>query len=107
LSATDSTGASVRVCSGRTVTGATNWQVERFDTLYVDVNTSGCGFTSTPTYVTSITGTAYIAWTTGGSSVYSASSTGFRLFVSYPGNSISPAFANNFGWAVNWIATGN
>jgi hypothetical protein len=73
----------------------------------VNVDTSGCGFTSTPTYVTSITGGAYIAWTTGGSSVYSSSPTGFTVYVAWENNSINPGLANSAGWAVNWIAMGN
>jgi hypothetical protein len=107
LSAKDNTGTAMRLCSGRTVTGQTNWQVYRNDTLFVNVDTSGCGFTSTPTYVTSLTGNAYIAWVTGSGSVYASSPTGFTLYVSWENNSINPSLANSSGWAVNWIAMGN
>jgi hypothetical protein len=50
------TGKDTKTASGRTTPGATNWQAERSTTIYVDVDTSAAGFTTTPVYVTSIGG---------------------------------------------------
>jgi subtilisin family serine protease len=44
------------VCKGQTTPGATHWQQYGADGLYLDVNTSGCGFTSAPLYLTSMGG---------------------------------------------------
>jgi hypothetical protein len=108
LSARDVGGTPVRMCSGQTTPGATNWQVYGSSGIYVDVDTSNCGFASTPVYVTSLGGYTSHWSTIGGSSVYSATPTGFRIYVQWsPSGTLSPATANSYGWAIHWIATGN
>ena len=98
-----SSGATV--CKGQTSQGATNWQQYSSEGIYLDVNTAGCGFTSTPLYFTSIGG-ATSHWTSSGATaIYSPTATGFRVYVYTPG--ITPALANAWGWHLNWQATPN
>ncbi len=104
------TGKDTKTASGRTTPGATNWQVERSTTIYVDVDTSAAGFTTTPVYVTSIGGDTNHWRTAGGSSVYAATATGFRVFlrwdtISVNQEALTPADANNYKWHINWIGS--
>jgi hypothetical protein len=66
------------------------------------VNTASCGFTSTPLYFTSIGGESGHWASTGATSIYTPTATGFRVYVRYPG--ITPAVANQYGWHLNWSA---
>jgi hypothetical protein len=93
------------VCKGQTPQGATNWQQYSADGIYLDVNTSGCGFTSTPLYFSSLGGASGHWVSRGATSIYLPSSTGFRVYVTFPG--ITPALANQYGWHLNWQATPN
>jgi hypothetical protein len=96
-----------KIASGRTQPGATNWQ-KSSDYVYVDVDTSAAGFAQTPVYVTSIGGDSNHFGTTGASSVYSATATGFRIFLrwdkDYKTTAITPEEANGYKWHINWIA---
>ncbi|NEQ83513.1 MAG: hypothetical protein F6K26_25930, partial [Moorea sp. SIO2I5] len=51
--AQDTSGNSLRICCGKTPEGSTNWQpyVGGIEGIYVDVDTSACGFQSTPIYL--------------------------------------------------------
>ncbi|MCY1014192.1 S8 family peptidase [Pyxidicoccus sp. MSG2] len=93
------------VCKGSTPQGATNWQVYSPDDLYLDVNTAGCGFTSTPLYFTSLGGASSHWTSSGATAIYTPTATGFRVYVRSPG--ITPAQANAWGWYLNWQATPN
>lgn len=90
-----------RVCTGQTVQGATNWQQYSTNGIYLDVNTAGCGFISTPLYFTSLGGSDNHSVATGATSIYVPTATGFRVYVHSPG--ITPALANQYGWHINWI----
>ncbi len=96
-----------KIASGRTQPGATNWQKSN-DYVYVDVDTSAAGFAKTPVYVTSIGGDSQHYGTTGASSVYSATATGFRIFIrwdkGFKDTAITPEEANGYKWHINWIA---
>jgi hypothetical protein len=96
-----------KIASGRTEPGATNWQVHS-DGVYVDVDTSAAGFATTPIYVTSLVGDGNHRGTTGASSVYSATATGFRVCIrwekDYKTTDITPQEANGYKWHINWIA---
>lgn len=110
LSITPSDAAGARqlygasTCSGQTTKYATAWQVYDANSLYLDVNTASCGFTATPRYFASLGGDSFNWDTTGASSIYSPTPTGFRVYVRYPAP-ITPAFANANGWHLNWHAT--
>jgi len=99
--------ATTRIASGRTTPGSTNWQpfVGGTTGIYVDVDTSAANLTGSPVYVTSIGGTSNQWSTTGASSVYIGTATGFRIYIRYAdGGPITPATANGFQWHINWIA---
>lgn len=98
-----------KIASGSTTPGATNWQVYNQGGIYVDVDTSAAGFTSTPVYVTSIGGNTGHWRITGGSSVYQATATGFRVYIrwdqiSETEEALTPEMANGNKWHINWIA---
>lgn len=99
----------VKIVSGSTIPGATGWQPYQGGTsgIYVDVNTAAGGFTTTPPYVASLGCVSNCWFTTGGSSVYDATPTGFRVYVrNADGSAITPAFANSLQWHINWTAIG-
>jgi hypothetical protein len=120
------TGVAQRICSGQTTPGATNWQNYNGEDgmnihgIYVDIDTSGCGFTQTPIYIANLAGDG-INWdTTGGSSPYFRTPTGFRIYVRDIMCATSPNYAvlrvnsicgqaytpNGFNWHINWMAIG-
>lgn len=97
---------------GSTPVGNTAWQpyfvpgdATAGQGIFVDVDTSSAGFTTTPIYITSIGGNGGHWGTTGATSIYNPTPTGFRVYIRYPdGGSLTPAFANQYGWHINWIA---
>lgn len=110
-----------KIYAGSTTPGATNWQPYSNDAappnleagIYVDVDTREAGFTSTPKYVVSLGGINYHWRVTGASSVYNATSNSFRVYIRfsetdivslYP--SLTPGFANDRQFHINWIAVG-
>jgi hypothetical protein len=98
-----------KIAAGSTTPGATNWQPYpgTENGIYVDVDTSGANFTSTPKYVTSIGGDGFHWETTGGSAIYSPTPKGFRVYVRFSTNrTLSPAFANQNKLHINWIGIG-
>jgi hypothetical protein len=101
------------IARGSTPVGNTAWQqyfvqagvVTAGSGIFVDVDTSSAGFTTTPIYITSIGGAGYHWGTTGATSIYAPTPTGFRVYIRFPdGSSLTPAFANQNGWHINWIA---
>ncbi|HDN27160.1 MAG TPA: hypothetical protein ENG03_08705 [Thioploca sp.] len=99
-----SDGKAQRICSGRTTEGSTAW-VQFTYGIYVDIKTNGCGFTSTPIYISNLAGNHVVWESTGGSSPYSGTVNGFRLYVHRL--TITPEKANKWGWHINWVAIGN
>jgi hypothetical protein len=103
---------SALIARGSTPVGNTAWQ-QHFDPgtgvfeqgVFVDVDTSSANFTTTPIYITSIGGWGFHWATTGATSIYTPTPTGFRVYVRFSnGQPITPAIANQFGWHINWIA---
>lgn len=97
--------ANSHICSGHTPAGTTAWQQYPGGRgVFVDINTAGCHFSSIPVYTTSIGGTSSHWATTGATSVYLATATGFRIYVRWAdGAPLTPATANGFQWVINWI----
>jgi hypothetical protein len=104
----------LKVVSGRTAPGAGwNQQVEAGKKvgIWIQVDTTSAGFTSTPAYVTSLGGNSEHWNTTGGSSVYPPDDAlgrdlkrGFRIFIRWRGGeTLEPAKATQQGWCINWI----
>lgn len=98
-------GEALRIAAGRTTPGSTNWVQYSTNGIYVDVDTSSAGFTSTPYYFTSIGGTSSHWTATGATSIYSATRTGFRIYICATG--ITAAQANSWQWHINWCGIGN
>jgi hypothetical protein len=98
--------ANSHICSGRTIPGNTLWQTYAGGKgIYVDIDTTTCNFSSIPVYITSIGGNGNHWGTTGATSVYLATKTGFRIYVRWVDYStITPASANQLHWHINWIA---
>ncbi|SHO57462.1 hypothetical protein [Vibrio quintilis] len=93
------------VCSGQTTAGDTDWVAYGSNGIYVDIDTSECALNSVPAYITSMSGSTNLWSTSGATSVYNPTDTGFRVYVRYTsGKSISPAAANEMNWAINWVA---
>ena len=95
----------IRIGSGSTPAGSTSWQPYNGTAgIFVNVNTSAAGFKTTPVYVTSIAGNSSQWATTGASSVYLATPTGFRIYIRWAdGSALTPAQANGFQWRINWV----
>ncbi|MBS1914178.1 MAG: hypothetical protein JST22_19475 [Bacteroidetes bacterium] len=100
----------LRMASGRTQPGATNWQVYSPTGIYVDVDITSARFTGTPVIVTSIGGAGNHWATTGASAIYPvppdllATATRFRVYLRWVDNSpLTPAQANAFKWHINWV----
>jgi hypothetical protein len=95
------------IARGSTPVGNTAWQ-EYSGGVFVDVDTSSAGFTTTPIYITSLGGRSDHWWTTGATSIYLPTPTGFRVYVRWStGGSLTPLtpeVANQLGWHINWIA---
>jgi ribosomal protein S11 len=90
------------LCGGSTPVGNTNWKVYAGKWLYTDVDTSKCGFTETPVYVTSLTGTTSHWASKGSSEIYKATKNGFRIYLYQES---SPDVANQRKYSVNWVAS--
>ena len=79
---------------GQGVTAPEDWEDYYDRGIYVDVNTSSCGFTSTPHYLVtleSLTNQGYIWRTTGTPAIYNPTPTGFRVYLRWPDHpSVSP-----------------
>jgi hypothetical protein len=88
------------LCTGRSATNT--WVQYNSDAIYMDVNTSACGFASTPSYFTSLSGTSAHSATVGATSIYSPTATGFRVYVLK--NNVTPTYASDRSWRIWWRA---
>jgi hypothetical protein len=103
----DAFKAGFRIASGKTVPGATAWQVYAPGAITLHVDTSSGRFRDTPAYITSIGGDNLHWATTGATSIYSATPTGFQIFIKFSdGSALTPQNANLWKWHINWIALG-
>jgi hypothetical protein len=100
-----STGAPVRLVVGRTDPHKTPWVQYNHGGIYVDIDTSSAGFTSTPYYFTSLSGHTNNWMAQGVTSIYLPTATGFRVHVGY--RELTAAQANSWGWSISWIALGH
>jgi hypothetical protein len=102
----------IQIAKGSTPVGNTAWQqytsvANAFggEGFFVDVDTSSAKFTTTPMYITSLGGTDSHWATTGATSIYAPTPTGFRVYIRFPnGGLLTPSVANQYGWHINWIA---
>jgi hypothetical protein len=91
--------------AGQTKPGATAWQDYPNGTgVFVDVDTSGGHFATTPIYLSSLGGISHHWATTGATSIYNATATGFRIYIRWAdGKPMSRDDAYAHGWFVNWV----
>jgi len=89
------------MCSGSTPAGSTNWAQYSSTGIFVDVDSSSCGFSATPVYVTSMAGGSGSFVTTGSSEVYEATNSGFRIYIY---TDVTSDVANNKDWHIMWVA---
>jgi hypothetical protein len=68
--------------------------------LFIDVDTSANKFVTTPAYVSSVAGKAHHLVATGGSSIFRASLSGFRVYLDH---APTPLVAKAANWHVNYI----
>jgi hypothetical protein len=94
------------ISAGRTPPGLDWQQYSNNAGVFIDVNTEGYHFGTTPVYVTALHGRSHHWATTGGSSVYNPTPTGFRVYIRKPdGGSLLVSEAQSLGWHIQWIAT--
>jgi hypothetical protein len=77
--------------------------------VIIDINMSGCGFTSTPYVFTAIKGTSSHWMTTGATSIYFLTSTSFRVYLHgylYSGSGLNTTVATNNQYTLMWMAIG-
>ncbi len=90
-------------CSGSTPIGNTAWVGAGVtDVIRVNIDTSFCGFTSTPLYFTSLGGGYDHNEAQSATAIYDRTNAGFRVNVQRPG--LTPQYANDAGWYINWTA---
>ena len=94
------------VIASSTPVGNTAWQQSTdAESVFVDVANIRA-FRNTPIYITSLGGNGSHLQTTGATSIYNPTPTGFRVYVRWAnGGPLTPAIANQNGWHINWIAT--
>lgn len=100
-------GEAYRIAMGRTTMNKTNWikYDDVADSIYVNVNTSGAKFSSTPYYFAILGGSNH--WLAQGvSSIYDQSSNGFKIYVRDTEEKITAEKANQLGWHIQWIGIG-
>jgi len=90
------------ICAGETVPGATSWKQYHSTGLYVDVDTSMCGFSQTPVYKSSIGGASHHWVTQGSSAIYFSSKNKFRVYIYQP--KIKAKQAIQWKWHIKWVA---
>jgi len=93
----------IKVCAGSTGRSTTDWTYYSSDGIYEDVDISDCGFKTIPTVTTSIEGKGSHWKASGTSSIYSVTTTSFRVYLQH---SSKTGMAEELNWNVEWIAVG-
>ena len=92
-------------CTGITPT-STNWIAYSGGGMYVDVDTSACGFEpgTKPKYYTSMTGKSRHWKTTGATSIYFDKHDSFRIYISTDSVTAAQAKGSSYRWRIQWVA---
>lgn len=102
----DTSGNTLNLVCGETSTS--DWQTYTDGhTVYVDVDMTAAGFTSIPYVFTSLNGDAWHWKTYGMTSLYSRTSTGFRVYIYNLGTSMTASDAVTWGWTLSWCGISN
>lgn len=100
-------GGSLRIVMGRTSPADTPWQdYTSSNGVFVRVDTSAAGFTTTPIYFTSLGGTSSHWVVSGTTSIYEPTPTSFSIYVTAEPYAKATDLARSQDWHVNWIAIG-
>jgi len=100
--------ATPTICTGRTNPDGTGWKDYRdvdgeLVGIYIKIDTSHCGFTLTPTYITSLNGDSWHWDTIGSSSIYFPTSMGFEIYLKSDSSGVNSQIANDKNWHIQWI----
>jgi hypothetical protein len=95
----------LRIVVGKTDPQNTRWVQYSDGGIYVEIDTSSAGFSSTPYYFTSLGGHTNNWQAQGAASIYLPTAKGFRVHVGH--RELTAAQAKEWGWYINWIAIGN
>ena len=92
-------------CTGITPL-STNWIAYSGGGMYVDVDTSACGFDpgTKPKYFTSMTGKSSHWKMTGATSIYSNKHDSFRIYISTDSVTAAQAKGSSYRWRIQWVA---
>ena len=74
--------------------------------VFVDVDMSECGFTKIPNVVTSVEGSSHHWMVSGASSVYSTTTTGFRIYLNNGAANLDKSQLDDKFWNIEWVAVG-
>jgi len=103
----------LKMVCGQTVPGFSGWtNTGRVDACSLIVSFPDVGFTSNPQFFTSLEG-ANTYRVIGSTSIYSKSTTGFRILIVYREDPLPGDFdcvvkaENEWNWIINWCAVGN
>jgi hypothetical protein len=103
--ATGPASKGLRIVVGKTDAQKTPWVQYNTGGIYVDIDTSSAGFSSTPYYFTSLGGHTNNWMAQGVTSIYLPTAKGFRIHINY--RDLTVAQATGWGWYINWVAIGN
>jgi hypothetical protein len=90
--------------TGITVAGNTGWKQHPKSTtsIYVDVDTKDCQYSTAPKYFTAISGFIVYWRAMGAHIIYFPKVESFRVYVVYD-KPLTPTMAEGFKWAISWI----
>ena len=99
--------ASTRIGGGKTKSGE-GWKKGDGEFIHIHVDTSAAGFTSTPVYLCSLSGTEYHCYTVGGNSVYGPNAHGFDVYLAWSkGTKMNgwnlESYSSTRQWRINWV----
>jgi hypothetical protein len=97
-------GARFRAAVGTSAIDGSDWVNYGTTGIYVDVSTTKGAFTTTPYYFASLHGDSWHWNTTGGTSIYSPTKTGFRIYLRWSdGAALDKTRAQSGKWHVQWL----
>lgn len=94
-----------KVCAGTTGRASSNWVNYSTTGIKIVVDISGCGFVTVPTVTTSLEGKSSHSTNTGGSEIYSVTTSSFTTYINTPSASLRGK-AREYQWNMEWIAVG-
>ena len=106
ITATQNERLGAKVRFGATPIGKTDWKLyqNKAGGIFVEIDTTSAGFEETPIYLVNLAGKTSHWTSSGGSNVYAATPTSFRVYIQQ--TNITVERANEWEWVVNWIAVG-